>query len=387
MAPGRTLFARLVELLPRRAFESAVDRYRGDHRVRSLSCMDQMLAMIYAQLTGRSSLRETTLCLGALGRQRYHCGLRGVVAKSSLADANESRDYRIFRDVALCMIAAARRELPVDPELQALEAEIYALDATTIDLCLKLFPWARFRRRKAAVKLHTLMDLRAQIPVFIAVSDGKFHEVNTLDTLHLQPGSYVVLDKGYIDFGRLYRLHQAGCFFVTRAKRTMNHRVHSRRPVKPGGPVQADQLIRLRVYRSRKRYPDTLRRVSYIEPETGRKLVFITNDQLLPPETIALLYRKRWQIELFFKWIKQHLHIKAFFGRSRNAVNVQVWVAVIVFVLILRFRHRHTLRHAPGEIMSILSAMTLEKTPVNEVFRETGEQFADHHDPNQLALF
>jgi hypothetical protein len=387
MALGRTLFARLVELLPRRAFESAVARYRGDHRVRSLSCMDQLLAMIYAQVTGRSSLRETTLCLGALGRQRYRCGIRGAVAKSSLADANESRDYRIFRDVALCMIASARRDLPVDPELQTLEAEIYALDATTIDLCLKLFPWARFRRRKAAVKLHTLLDLRAQIPVFIAVSDGKCHEVNTLDTLHLQPGSYVVFDKGYIDFGRLYRLHQAGCFFVTRAKRTMNHRVHSRRPVNSGGPVQADQLIRLRVYRSRKRYPDTLRRVSYIDPETGKNLVFITNDQLLPPEMIALLYRKRWQIELFFKWIKQHLHIKAFFGRSRNAVNVQVWVAVIVFVLILRFRHRHTLQHAPGEIMSILSAMILEQTPVNEVFREAGEQFADHHNHNQLVLF
>jgi IS4 transposase len=387
MAHGRTLFARLVELLPRRAFESAVARYQGDRRVRTLSCMDQMLVMIYAQLTCRSSLRETALCLAAMGMQRYHCGIRGNVARSSLADANESRDYRIFRDTALRMIEAARRELPVDPELKTLDAEIYALDASTIDLCLKLFPWAKFRRRKGAVKLHTLMDLKAQIPVFIAVSDGKFHEIHTLDTLQIEPGSYLVIDKGYIDFKRLYRLHQAGCFFVTRAKKVMIHRVQSRRPVKRGGPVQSDQLIRLRIYRTRKRYPDTLRRVSYIDPETKKKLVFITNDQLLPPETIALLYRKRWQIELFFKWIKQHLHIKAFFGRSRNAVCIQVWVAVIVFVLVLRFRQRHDLPHAPGEIMSILSAMLLEKTPVNEVFRETGEQIADTHGHNQLELF
>lgn len=387
MAHGRTLFAQLVELLPRRAFESAVRRYRGDHRVRSLTCMDQLLAMVYAQLTGLSSLRETALCLQALGALRYHCGFRGTVPKSSLADANESRDYRIFRDLALCIIATARRKLPVDPELQHLEADVYALDATTIDLCLELFPWAKFRRRKAAVKLHTLMDLKVQMPVFVAVSDGKYHEINTLDTLLVEPGAYYVFDKGYIDFRRLYRLHQAGGFFVTRAKRGMVYRVQSRRRVIPKGAVQTDQMIRMRVWLTRKLYPDTLRRISYVDPETGKKLVFITNNQLLTADMIALLYRKRWQIELFFKWIKQHLRIKAFFGRSRNAVCIQVWVAVIVFVLVLLFRKRHELTHAPGEIMSILSTMSLEKTPVNEVFCAIPLQFDELLDRNQLRLF
>lgn len=387
MAHGRSLFAQLVELLPRRAFESAVARYQGDRRVRSLSCMDQLLAMIYAQLTGLSSLRETALCLQALGKLRYHCGIRAAVARSSLADANESRDYRIFRDTALCMIAKARLELPVDPELCHLQADVYALDATTIDLCLKLFPWAKFRKRKGAVKLHTLMDLKAQIPVFVAVSHGKYHEINTLDTLLVQPGAHYVFDKGYIDFGRLYRLHQAGAFFVTRAKRGMVYRVQSSQKVIADGPIQSDQMIRMRVWLTRKLYPDTLRRVSYIDPETKKKLVFITNNQLLSAEMIALLYRKRWQIELFFKWIKQHLRIKAFFGRSQNAVCIQVWVAVIVFILVLRFRKRHELRHAPGEIMSIFSTMALEKTPVKQVFCENGLQFEEPHDHNQLELF
>jgi hypothetical protein len=387
MAQGRTLFARVVELLPRRAFESAVARYGGDRRVRSLSCMDQLLAMIYAQVTGRSSLRETALCLHALGTQRYHCGIRGPVPKSSLADANESRDFRIFRDTALRLIATARQELPTDPELLALDADAYALDATTIDLCLKLFPWARFRRRKAAVKLHTLLDLHTQMPVFIALSDGKHHEVNTLATLATQPGAYYVVDKGYIDFAQFYRLQQSGAFFVTRAKRRMDFCVRARQRGAPGGPVLFDQLIRLRVYRTRKRYPDTLRRIGYRDPETGRKFVFLTNQQLLPAELIALLYRKRWQIELFFKWIKMHLRIKAFFGRSPNAVATQVWAAVIVFVLVLRFRQRHKLVQSPNEIMSILSAMILEKTPINELFCEISTQFEDPHDHNQLSLF
>jgi len=387
MAQGRTLFSRLVELLPRRAFESAVARYRGDHRVRSLSSMDQLLAMIYAQITERSSLRQTALCLHALGPQRYHCGIRGPVPKSSLADANEARDFRIFRDTALRLIATARQELPADPELLALDADAYALDATTIDLCLKAFPWARFRRRKGAVKLHTLLDLHTQMPVFVAISDGKHHEVNTLATLATEPGAYYVVDKGYIDFAQFYRLHQSGGFFVTRAKRSMDFSARARLPVTPGGPVLFDQLIRLRVYRSRKRYPDTLRRIGYRDPETGKRLVFLTNQQLLPAELIALLYRKRWQIELFFKWIKMHLRIKVFFGRSPNAVATQVWTAVIVFVLVLRFRHRHRLTHAPGEIMSILSAMILEKAPINEVFRGTGEQIEETHGHNQLSLF
>jgi hypothetical protein len=385
MAHGRTLFARFVELLPRRAFESAVERYQGNRRVRSLSCMDQLLAMIYAQVTRRTSLRDTTLCLHALGPQRYHCGFRGPVAKSSLADANESRDYKIFRDTALSMISTARRELPQDPELSELDAEAYALDATTVDLCLKLFPWAKFRRRKGAVKLHTLFDLHVQTPVFVEVSHGKHHEVNTLDTLNPRRGAYYVIDKGYIDFGRLYLLHQAGAFFITRNKCNMTFSVRSRQKVTR--PILFDQLIRLRTYRTRKLYPDTIRRIGYQDPETKKKYIYITNDQSLPAEMIALLYKKRWQIELFFKWIKQHLRIKSFFGRSSNAVSTQVWVAVIVFILILRFRQRHGLSQTPSQVMSILSATILEKAAINEVFSEIGEQIADAHGHNQLELF
>jgi len=349
--------------------------------------MDQMLAMIYAQLTGRTSLRQTTLCLGALGTQRYHCGFRGPVAKSSLADANESRDYRIFRDTALCMIATARRELPRDPELAALQSDVYLLDSTIVTLCLKSFPWAKAYRGKGGVKLQTLLDLHSQMPVFIAVSDARWHDMYALDNLPFQRGAYYVFDRAYSDFARLYRLHQAGSLFVTRAKRGLNVRVQKRQKVVPDGPVIFDHLVRLRVFRSRKRYPDTLRRIGYLDPETGKKLVFLTNDQTLPAEFVALLYRKRWQIELFFKWIKQHLRIKRFFGRSQNAVATQVWIAVIVFVLVHRFRQHHNLRQSPREILCIFSAMILDKTPIMEVFCESETQFPHGRDHKQLPLF
>ena len=385
MAQGRILFARLVELLPRRAFELAVVRYGGDRRVRALSCMDQLLAMIYGQISGRSSLRETVLCLGALGPKRYHCGIRRAVARSSLADANESRDWRIFRDTALALIVRAQRELPTDPELRALQAEIYAFDSTTIVLCLKLFPWAPAYKGKAAIKLHTLLDLHADIPVFITITNARTHDMEALDTLEVRPGAYYVVDRGYADFARLYRLHQAGAFFVTRAKRNLTFVVRQRRPAE--GAVLFDQTIRLRGYYSRKRYPDTLRRIGYRDPETGKRLVFTTNNQVLSAETIALLYHHRWHIELFFKWIKQHLRIQAFYGRSQNAVFIQVWVAVIVFVLVLRFRQRHSLPQTPSEIMSILSATTLEKAPINQVFHEIDRQFDDDASCNQLSLF
>jgi hypothetical protein len=384
MAQGRILFARLVELLPRRAFESAVARYAGDRRVRSLSCMDQLVAMIYGQLTGRTSLRETVLCLHALGAKRYHCGIRRAVARSSLADANESRDWRIFRDTALALIARARGELPADPELQALDAEVYAFDSTTIVLCLKLFPWARAYHGKAAVKLHTLLDLHTEIPVFITLSDARQHDMEALDTLEARVGAYYVMDRGYVDFARLYRLHQAGAFFVTRAKRNMTFVVRARQPA--AGAVLFDHIIRLRGYRSRQYYPDMLRRIGYVDPETGKRLVFLTNNQALSAETIALLYHHRWRIELFFKWIKQNLRIKAFYGRSENAVCVQVWVAVITFVLVLHFRHRHQLPQTPSEVMSVFSAMTLEKTPINQVFRKIEDHIQESPIHKQLSL-
>jgi hypothetical protein len=384
---GRTVFAQLVDLLPRKAFDLAVKRYDGHRRVRALSCLDQLLCLIFAQLTGRASLRETVCCLRALGPQRYHCGIRGPVAKSTLADANEGRDYRIFQDLALAMIAATRIELPVDRDLARLQADIYALDSTTIDLCLKLFPWALFRRRKAAVKAHTLYDLNAGIPVFIRVSHGKTHDLWMLDQIVPQAGAFYVMDRGYVDFARLYRLHTAGAFFITRAKRGMDFVVQERRSLPPEDPVRADRLVRLRGYKSRKLYPDTLRLVTYVDPDTGRRLVFLTNNLTLDPQTIALLYRKRWQIELFFKWIKQHLHIKAFFGTTPNAVQTQLWVAVIVYVLVAKLKCRQQLSQELNEILQILSVTILQKTPINELFFENGTQNVPTTNHKQLTLF
>ena len=387
MNHGRTVFAQLVELLPRKAFDLAVRRYDGQHRVRTLSCRDQLLCMIFAQLTTRSSLRETVSCLRALGPRRYHCGIRGTVAKSTLADANERRDYRIFQDLALVMIAAARIELPVDSELQALEAEVFALDSTTIDLCLKLFPWAAFRRRKGAVKAHVLFDVGTGIPVFMRVSTGKKHDLWMLDQIIPLAGAFYVMDRGYVDFARLHRLHTAGAFFVTRAKRRMDFGVREHRPVLPEGPVLSDSLVRLRGPLSRRLYPDTLRRVRYRDPKTDRQLVFMTNNLTLDALTIALLYRKRWQIELFFKWIKQHLHIKAFFGTTPNAVQSQLWIAVIVYVLVAKCKHRHQLPQELNEILQILSVTILQKTLINELFSQEQVTYGILKNRNQLCLF
>jgi hypothetical protein len=387
MNQGRTVFAQLTELLPRRALESAVRRYRGDRRTRSLSCMDQLLCMLFAQLTGRASLRETVVCLTALGSRRYHCGIRGSVARSTLADANERRDFRIFRDTALAMIASARAALPLDPDLARLDADAYALDSTTIDLCLRLFPWATFRRRKAGVKAHTLLDLRAVIPIFVRVSPASTHDMEVLDHLDPQPGAFYVLDRAYADFARLYRLHTVGAFFVTRARRNLDYGVRERRTPDPGAGVSSDRLIRLRGPKSRWRYPDTLRLIRYTDPVSGKRLVFLTNNMLLDGPTVALLYRKRWLVELFFKWIKQHLRIKAFFGTSPNAVESQVWIAVIAYVLVVRLKHRYQLPHDPNAVLQILSVTLLEKTPVSELFSDAHHPPELLQRPNQLALF
>jgi len=384
---GRTVFAQLVELLPRKAFDLAVRRYGGRRRVRALSCMDQLLCMIFAQFTARASLRETVSCLRALGPRRYHLGLRGSVAKSTLADANERRDFRIFRDLALAMIATGRLELPVDRDLARLEADVFALDSTTIDLCLKLFPWALFRRRKAAVKAHTLFDLNTGIPVFMRISQGKTHDLWMLDQIVPLAGAFYVMDRGYVDFARLYRMHLAGAFFVTRAKRRMDCRVTERRPVPPGGPVRSDWLIRPGGPLSRRLYPDTLRRIRYVDPETGKRLVFLTNNLTLNPLTIALLYRKRWRIELFFKWIKQHLHIKSFFGTSPNAVQSQLWIAVIVYVLVAQCKQRHQLPQTLNEVLQILGVTLLQKTPINGLFSEEDVSDTMVMNCNQLELF
>jgi hypothetical protein len=387
MNAGRTVFAQLLDLLPRRAFESAIQRYGGEKKLRRFSCMDQLLCMIFAQLTGRSSLRETVSCLRALGSRRYHCGIRVMPARSTLADANESRDFRIFMDTAMAMIAAAQLALPVDADLRRLKIRAFAIDSTTIDLCLKLFPWAKFRRRKAGVKAHTMIDLRVGIPVFMAISHAKVADVSVLDQILFQAGAFYVMDRGYVDFARFYRIHLAGAFFITRAKRRMDCRVRQRLPVQAGGPIQRDQLIRLHGPKSRRLYPDTLRRIRYLDPETGKRLTFLTNHLTLDSLSVALLYRKRWKIELLFKWMKQHLHIKAFFGTTPNAVKTQLWIAVLVYVLIHLLKHRHGLRHSPNEIMQILSVMVFEKTPINQVFSEIQQKIAEEQNRNQLTLF
>jgi hypothetical protein len=387
MNTGRTVFAQLLDLLPRRAFESAVARYDGDRKVRRFSCMDQLLCMVFAQVTGRSSLRETVSCLRALGSRRYHCGIRSVPARNTLAVANERRDFRICMDTAMSMIASARIELPVDADLKRLKIHAFAIDSTTIDLCLKLFPWAHFRRRKAGIKAHTMIDLRVGIPVFMRVSHAKVADVSVLDEILFQAGAFYVMDRGYVDFARFYRIHLAGAFFITRAKRRMDCRVTKRLSVEPGGPVKRDQLIRLRGPKSRKLYPDTLRRVRFVDPETGKKLTFLTNHLTLDALSVALLYRKRWKIELLFKWMKQHLHIKAFFGSTPNAVKTQLWIAVMVYVLIHRLKHRHGLSQTPNEIAQILGVMIFEKTPINEVFSEIRQENRGSENRKQLKLF
>ena len=387
MNQGQTIFAQLVELLPRRAFENAVDRYGGQRRVRTLSCRDQLLTMIFAQITGRSSLRETVLCLRALGPRCYRCGIRSIPARSTLAEANERRSYRVFEDTALAMIAAAQLQLPIDRELRSLRTRVYAIDSTTIDLCLALFPWAHFRRRKGAIKAHTLLDLTVGLPVFMRISPGKTHDLWMLDQIAIQGGAFYILDKAYIDFARLYRLHQAGAFFVTRAKRNMDFAVRERREVADHGPVIRDRLVRLRGPRSRGLYPDTLRLIHYIAPDTGKRLTFLTNNLTLDAAMVALLYRKRWRIELFFKWLKQHLHIKAFFGTTPNAVKLQVWIAVIVYVLVVKLKHHYQLPQELNEILQVISVALSEKVPVFELFSRKGAQLPEGEDRNQLTLF
>jgi len=389
MNQGRTVFAQLLQLLPRRAFELAVERYRGDHaRPLALSCADQLLCMIFAQLTGRSSLRETIICLRALGSRRYHLGIRHTPARSTLADANQRHDHRIFMDTAMSMIASARERLPLDPELGRLNIRAaFALDSTTIDLCLALFPWARFKRTKGAIKAHVLMDLNAGLPVFMRISHGKTSDVSTLDHLCFLPGAFYVLDRGYVDFARLRRIHQAGAFFVVRPKRGMRQRVIRRLAVDRSTGVTHDRLTRLCGQGSKQLGAWPMRLIRYVDPKTGRRLTFLTNQLDLPAWQIALLYRKRWKIELLFKWMKQHLHIKSFFGTTPNAVKSQLWIAVIALVLIHRWKHQLGLGQSPYEIAQILSITLCEKTALNQAFFDVRDQDALQDNHNQLSLF
>lgn len=388
MNQGRTIFAQLLDLLPRRAFESAVERYHVSGRSLALSVRDQLFIMIFAQLSGRTSLRETVTCLRALGSRRYHLGILYPPARSTLADANERRDFRIFADLAMSMIASARRELPIDPDLRRLKLKAaFALDSTTIDLCLALFPWARFKRTKGAVKAHVLMDLQRGIPVFMRVSSGKMSDIAMLDELAVLAGAYYVLDRGYVDFERLFRIHEARALFVTRPKRKMSYRVVKRLPPDRQAGIVRDHIIGLRGQHRQYIRRWRLRLIRYIDPITQKRLRFLCNDLQMPAWQIVLLYRKRWQIELLFKWMKQHLHIKAFFGTTQNAVKTQLWVAVIVLLLIHRLKHQLSLTQTPNEIAQILSVTLCEKTPINQAFFNEQQQNFEQQNHNQLLLF
>jgi len=386
MFAGKLVFSQLMDHLPWKTFGRIVQRYGGNHRVREFNCTHQFRCMAFAQLTYRDSLRDIVTCLRAQSPKLYHMGLGASVARSTLADANETRDWRIYAAFAQHLIRQARALYANDPLDVDLQGTVYALDSTTIDLCLSLFAWAPFRSTKAAIKLHTLIDLRGNIPSFIHISDGKLHDVNILDQLLPEPGAFYVMDRGYVDFERLHKLHRAGAFFVTRAKSNMNAlRRYSRRVDRATGLI-CDQTIVLNVYYSKSSYPDALRRIRYRTPE-GKTLVFLTNNFDLPALTIPQLYRCRWQVELFFKWIKQHLRIKSFFGVSENAVKTQVWIAVSTYVLVAIVRKRLQLQASLYEILQILSLTMFETTPLNQLLTLSGQQNRELHNDNQLNLF
>jgi hypothetical protein len=384
---GQLVFAQLMEALPRHEFNSCVRRYRGDFRARGFTCRDQFLCMAFAQLTFRESLRDIETCLRSVQPKLYHAGFRGRISRSTLGDANRLRNWRIYFDFAQVLIARARSLYAHERFGVDLEHAAYALDATTIDLCLTLFPWAPFRRQKAAVKLHTLLDLRGNIPTFIRISSGKTHEVNVLDELWIEPGAFYVMDKGYLDFARLFRLHRQAAFFVIRAKSNLACTRRESRAVDKTTGLRSDQTVVLTGPLVSQKYPEPLRRVSYFDVEHRRKLVFLTNNFTLPALTIAELYRCRWQIELFFKWIKQHLRIKAFYGNSDNAVKTQVWIAVSVYLLAAILKKQLHSELSLAEILQILSVNTFEKTPLMQLLSTFQHQNQILPDPNQLRLF
>ncbi|MEK6708639.1 MAG: IS4 family transposase [Pseudomonadota bacterium] len=384
---GKTLFAQLMGFVPWTSFTRIVARHGGDSGVRSLSCAEQFRAMAFAQLTYRESLRDIEACLLANQTKLYSMGFRTPVKRSTLADANEGRDWHIWEDLATVLIRRARKLYCNGSFGVDLSNAVYALDATTIDLCLSLFPWAPFRSAKAAVKLHTLLDLRGNIPAFIHISDGKTHEVNVLDTLLVEAGAFYVMDRGYLDFSRLFTLHQAGAFFVTRAKRGMNaHRVYSMKVDRSTGLI-CDQRIALDGFYTAQNYPEQLRRIRFKDPETGRTLVFLTNNTALPALTIAALYKSRWQVELFFKWIKQHLRIKRFIGHSQNAVKTQIWCAVSTYVLIAIVKKELQIDASLYTLLQILSVSVFEKTQLQQAFQGAAYISEQSNPANQLDLF
>ena len=387
MNAGKTLFAQLMDFLPWSTFNRYVARYGGDKGVRTLTCAEQFRAMAFAQLTYRESLRDIEVSLSAQASKRYHMGFREPIRRSTLADANESRDWRIYADFAARLIIQARALYANEDLGLELSNTVYALDSTTIDLCLSVFPWAHFRTTKAAVKMHTLLDLRGSIPSFIHISDGKLHDVHALDLLTLEASAIYVMDRGYVDFARLYRLHLAGAFFVTRAKSNLKaHRIYSAQTERSTG-ILCDQTIALDGFYSKRDYPAHLRRVRFNDPETGKTLVFLSNQMTLPAATICALYKSRWQVELFFKWIKQHLRIKQFFGTSENAVKTQIWIAVSVYVLVAIVRKKLNLDVSLYTLLQVLSLTLFEKMPLQQAFQYDGYTSDNIDIGNQLNLF
>ena len=387
MNQGRTVFSQLLGFLPDREFRRCVARYGGDVRPRGFSCWDQYLSMAFAQLTYRDGLRDIEACLRSLKGKLYHMGFHGRVSRSTLADANDAHDWRIYADFAQVLIRIARPLYASDPIGVDLDQSLYALDSTTIDLCLSLFPWARFRKHKAAVKMHTLLDLHGNIPTFISITDGKVHDVNALDEILPEAGAFYVMDRGYVDFQRLYIFTLSAAFFVVRTKSNVLLQRRYSRPVDKATGVRSDHTVILTAIDSAKAYPDPLRRVSYLDVETRKRFKFLTNNFTLPALTIAQIYKCRWQVELFFKWIKQHLRIKAFYGTSENAVKTQIWIAVSVYVLVAIVRKRLGLELSLYQILQILSVTLFEKTPILQALQppDSEEDLPDF--ANQLNLF
>jgi hypothetical protein len=387
MNRGKLVFAQLMQHLPLTTFRRCVTRYRGAFKVKSFSCLDQFLCMAFAQLTFRESLRDIEVCLRAQSSKLYHLGIRSVVARNTLANANAVRDWRIYADFAQSLIGIARSLYAQESFGVDLQETVYALDATTIDLCLSVFPWAVFRTAKAAIKLHTLLDLRGNIPTFIHISDGKVHEVNILDQLLPEPGAFYLMDRGFLDFERLYRFHAAGSFFVTRGKSNLKVQRRYSHPVDRTTGLICDQSVVLTGFYSHQGFEAPLRRIRFKDPETAKTLIFLTNNFVLPAFTITELYRCRWQVELFFKWIKQHLRIKAFFGTSENAVRSQIWIAVSAYVLVAIVKKRLHLSASLYEILQILSLTMFEKIPLDQLLAQTMSDEIHQASDNQLILF
>ena len=387
MNQGRIVFSQLMDFFPRRRFNSCVARYRGDHRIRTFTCLDQFYCMAFAQLTGRESLRDIEACLRAVGPKLYHAGMKTRVSRNTLAKANEVRDWRIYRDIAMILIDQARRLYADQPLGMNLKRAVYALDSTVVDLCLTLFPWAQHRRHKSAVKVHTQLDLRTNIPSFVRITGGQVHDIHFLDHVIFEAGAFYIMDKGYIDFHRLYHIHQQQSFFVIRAKNNMAFSRITSRPVDNNRGLRSDQTIRLTGPKSSVHYPEHLRRVHYVDVELQKRFFFLTNNFRLAPATIARLYKFRWQIELFFKWIKQHLRIKAFYGTTANAVKTQVWIAISIYVLVAIVKKELVLEASMYEILHVLGVMLFEKTPLKSVFSTDLHNSTQGDSHNQLLLF